>query len=240
LWAIGSLVVLAVLFFVGVLIGGSVSGSEFSPQTFSIRYFNYARVPILNWQVSKTSVDSVQGSLACSVNITRNIPGAIQGTPRWDLIQYSVSGREFPPGDAAILIEYLKASDANGLAVWDLWTIDHPNLAAVLWPVVQQLAIHQCYFAIPDIMQYALTKPSVDELKEHIKQVCQTNAEVRARKFIAESKSSEARALIAWALTLGPSPKLDSLLVSLEDSPNATVEPNEKSSVDSSSEPVKR
>ncbi len=53
--------------------------------------------------------------------------------------------------------------EASGkTTAWDLetWSKDHPQLAAELWPRVQTLALLQTYYAIPELIEFALTDPS--------------------------------------------------------------------------------
>ena len=218
---IGSTVVGLVIFsFLAVIIGGLVSGSEFSPQTFCRRSFYYSRLPVYRLQLGRTEVNSLTGNLACSTLITSNITGAIPGKTRWDLIEYSVSGQPTAEGDAAILMKYLDAQDDEGNAIWETWTKDNSALAKILWPVVQQLAIHRCYFAIPEIMQFARTKPTTSELSSLIAKVSQESAAVRAQAFLDADDPQSAQALVDWAISLKPSDALSELRARIPPQPS--------------------
>jgi hypothetical protein len=213
-WAVvigSALVGLIIFLYLAVLIGGSVSGTEFSPHTFCRRHFYYFRLPIVQLQVTRTQVNSTAGILACSTSITSHMPGAVPQNVRWDLIQYSVSSRPFPEGDAAILMKYLDARESDGSYFWENWTNDNASLAKVLWPTIQQLAIHECYFAIPEIMEHALTKPTATDLSNLITKVSHQSAAIRAQAFVAEGEPRAASALLDWAISLGPSGVLSEL-----------------------------
>ncbi len=218
---IGSTVVGLVIFsFLAVMIGGLVSGSEFSPQTFCRRTFYYSRLPVFRLQLGRTEVNSLTGNLACSTLITSNITGAIPGKIRWDLIDYSVSGRPTAEGDAAILMKYLEARDYDGNSIWETWTKDNSALAKILWPVIQQLAIHRCYFAIPEIMQFARTKPTTSELSSLIAKVSQESAAIRAQAFLDANDPQSAQALLDWAISLKPSEALSELRARIPSQPS--------------------
>ncbi len=75
------------------------------------------------------------------------------GVNRWDLVNFR--------RDLQILTQWVKAAiltdilgDENHALSesWKDWSVNKPKLAAILWPAIQQLAIHQAYFAVPNCL----------------------------------------------------------------------------------------
>jgi len=95
--------------------------------------------------------------------------------------------------------------------VWEKWSKDNPQLAKIFWPSVQKLAIHRAYFAIPELLQFAATCPTVIELQLAIDKISQLAASDQVARLVAKHDFSEARITLEWGKTFGSSPAFDRL-----------------------------
>lgn len=130
--------------------GQAVAGEEFCPQTFQVRDFRYRRLPWVKSVVSPTklSLKTLPVSTAVLQHIKR-LPDE-----RWDIVAVG-EGVQMDVRSPKILIQSLSPNTASG-AFWDSWSIEHADLAAVTWPLVQQAAVLQAYEIVPDILESAL------------------------------------------------------------------------------------
>jgi tetratricopeptide (TPR) repeat protein len=153
--------VLLVLFVMGM-----TNGEEFSPDDFSRRSFYYNRVPLLKWtvigkQYSDTTSDLEQTLLADGL-----IPPTANKTKVWHLSSDTAGtfdGYLTYECDARFLTEYLDLLDSNASPYWIAWNSKYPDTAKVFWPLVADLARHEMYLAVPDIMRYAMSVESDEE-----------------------------------------------------------------------------
>lgn len=130
--------------------GQPVAGEEFCPQTFQIRDFHYRRMPWIKMIVSPTKLNLK--ALPVSTSVLQHIKRLPQ--ERWDIVHVSEGVMQDirPP---KILIQAISSSTSTG-SFWDSWSDEHPDLAAVTWPIIQQAAVSQSYEIIPDILESAL------------------------------------------------------------------------------------
>ena len=130
--------------------GQPVTGSEFCPQTFQLRSFQYRRMLWVKTIVSPTKFTSATLPVSTAVlQHLKRLPNE-----RWDIVHVSEGVREDvrPP---QILIQAISSTTSTG-SFWDRWSSKHPDLAAVTWPLVQQAAVVQAYEIVPDILESAL------------------------------------------------------------------------------------
>jgi hypothetical protein len=130
--------------------GQAVVGEEFCPQTFQLRDFSYRRMPWIKTIVSPTKLNLKPLPVSTSVlQHIKRLPDE-----RWDIVHVTEGVKQDirPP---KILIQSLSSSISTG-SFWDNWSVKHPELAAVTWPIVQQAAAMQTYEIIPDILESAL------------------------------------------------------------------------------------
>ncbi len=146
-----------------VLMYGSVSGNEFSPDDFTRRHFEYQRIPWLDWTISGIEYTDVtpelEQSLTISGLINKSKPtGSKQKT--WHL--YHDSGVPDSHGcDARFLTTYLDFSDwdsstATSTPFWLKWNEQFPLSATIFWPMIADLARNEMYLIIPNVMRFAL------------------------------------------------------------------------------------
>jgi hypothetical protein len=144
-----------------LLVGTQISGTEFSPQTFQVRSFSYRRIPGTKIRLSATVLGPASSPVTKPVlqHLT-----ASTASPRWDILQVSegAASEQRPP---SILQTLLEARGVGADRHWDEWSTAHPDLAKVLWPIVQQQAIDSHYAIIPELCEIAMNSDSPDRLQ---------------------------------------------------------------------------
>ncbi|MCA9138546.1 MAG: hypothetical protein KDB00_17365 [Planctomycetales bacterium] len=145
-----------------VTIKGSVSGSEFAPSHFETRVFSFYEIPFLHIQITPIKRKNTTGPISRQLRAKSWInPPRGQAPTTWHLVELS-RGPTGTPAVAELLTSELEIRDSTGL-VWEQWNLDHPNRAAVLWPVVQRLSERELYVIIPELLLLARTLPGSDD-----------------------------------------------------------------------------
>jgi hypothetical protein len=206
--AVGALVL---LFFAGKYWRASATtiGSEFSPYSFSIRDFQY---------IAKTRTDNQPSALLCPTEISMHLSNSTvtSGIDRWDLVNFRKGFAKIDSvGEAAILTDILGDKNQGLSESWKDWSDSKPKLAAILWPAVQQLAIHQAYFAIPELLERVRTIDSEKAIKKIVDEVSIQAAIDQAHRLRNDSEYSQALVVVRWGKTVGSEEKLDRLENSL-------------------------
>jgi hypothetical protein len=180
-------------------------GTEFSPYSFNKREFETR-----SW-LGRTVVQP--STLACPREISKHLTNAARtsGIDRWDLIEHSNGVWGSEQFEASILSSYFKMLNHDRDFFWEKWSSEHPELAKILWPSVQQLAIYQAYFAIPELMQLAERCPSTSELRREIASISLQAGLDQGQRHLAKRELDEARMAIEWAKNFGSSPALELL-----------------------------
>lgn len=161
--------VLALAF--AVLLFGHAQGEEFSPDTFECRSFSYYRIPLTEIQV--TAIRHYKYNSPLRDHLFRNnlLPKSEDNAPRWNLVyRHTLTSREGIVGDAKILIDFVPEFRWDIKNEWLSWTQDHPDLAAVLWPAIAELARTNLYIYVPDILELAEAAEQPEDLAIQIDQ----------------------------------------------------------------------
>lgn len=199
-WAVGLLVVFfgGLLFLYGI---SKYSGTEFCPDTFSMRTFSYRKMPFTGWVIS-----------GIQYNDNKNFVGEtlvadkwIMATPekQWDLVSESAS--LFSAGvsdqcDARFLIndlsqyEYDQATSSSK-SRWLGWSDKHDACAGVFWPRIAKLARLKMYLAIPELMEFARHNAVQDDDPKADKQAIKQEV----AEFSTELDRQSAAALVRFA-----------------------------------------
>ncbi len=135
---------------------------------------------------------------------------------RWDLVRYTRGFSGQQPGEASLLTDYFDFQNSESKKVWGALVSEHPDLAKVLWPAAQQLAIHECYFALPELFQLALEVPSTEQLQESIDALSYKAGVQQAARYLDKKQLQDARIAIEWAKTHFSQSPLPEEAVSLE------------------------
>ena len=197
----GIVIAILVGFFIAMLGGiylvsnSSLSGREFSPDLFQQREFRFLTIPGTRIRLTATSLGT--SSSPCTKHILNNLRKSNQPV-EWQVLEANRGGTTEKRGPD-ILYDYLTFKNADGQNYWDEWSFRNPNLAAVLWPVVQQAAIRDLYFCVPELMRTAESVAGPAELNRQLKRVC-LEAALKRSSHLSESGSSSSLAPVkVWA-----------------------------------------
>lgn len=156
LLAVGCVVIFLLVMTVITLLFGRVSGEEFSPSDFKRRSFHFYELPIVGiqiWPMQRfDSTSDVESDLVANKLIVVSTPT----TPRWDLV-HGARGASLIEGDAAFLCHYFDLRSRTYTLAWGDWNNKHPELAKILWPMIQKLAEQELYSFMPDVFNLAET-----------------------------------------------------------------------------------
>jgi hypothetical protein len=166
---VGLLGALLLVFVVTVMFGG-VYGVEFCPQTFERRSYSYYELPILRVQVTGERHVDMTGDTEKFVTSEKYVTTG-SGKKEWHVLVGSQGTRLRRPGDAGILVKYLDAEESGDRRRWVHWSENHNELAKILWPAVQQLALSEAYVFVPDLFDLTKTIDCDDELKQAVQKL---------------------------------------------------------------------
>ena len=164
---ISATLILSFLLFIVIRTQGFVSGSEFSPTHFQQRKFSFYEIPLIHLQITPIKRSGATPRTANYVRQTSLIrlhpgPPAV-----WHIVSISRGLTGSTPADANLLIDQLNL-DSGGDEYWRTWSIDHPNQAKVLWPVIQKLAERELYILMPQLFELAQIEQSSQDLQNAI------------------------------------------------------------------------
>ena len=196
---------------------GQTSGTEFSPDDFSRRSFSYNQTPYFDWIILKKSYSDATTPFEENLIIDGLIVPVINKTKNWHLISDSGSRARFISAecDARFLTNFLDLIDDEGEDFWLGWNEEYPNSAKVLWPRVADLARHEMYLKIPDIMEFAM-EIETDDVKSFTEQLDELTAQayLELGKIDLElEKFERAEFRLQRSVEGKPSPEAEELLV---------------------------
>ncbi|MCH2181614.1 MAG: hypothetical protein MK108_06365 [Mariniblastus sp.] len=163
-WLLGAIVALLLLTPICLFLfffSGHVMGEEFSPDDFTRRRFSYNVVPWINYTLRGIEYDDTTPVLEQTL-VSDGLISPFRKTgnarKKWNLIYDTKTPVSLSSDfDAAVLCRYLDLSNPDGENVWLAWNSRHSKLAGEFWPVIQELAQNEVYWAIPPIMRQALS-----------------------------------------------------------------------------------
>jgi hypothetical protein len=157
LWSVLGLLAAILAVFMLTITMGAVHGTEFCPQTFERRSYSCYELPLIGIQVTAMRREDLSTVAETFITNSKYIPPLPTGGQQdWHIIFGSHGPRLHRRGDASILMQYLDAQDGKTMHRWVKWSEDHPPLAKVFWPAVQQLSVHELYVFLPELFE--LTK----------------------------------------------------------------------------------
>jgi len=170
-WALVGLVGVTVVGVVVTVMFGGVHGVEFCPQTFERRSYSYYELPILRIQVTGERHEDLTGPTEEYVSGQKTWLNAGSGKRDWHVLVGSQGTRMRRPGDAGILMQYLDAQQSDNSRRWVQWSEKNEELAKVLWPAVQQLALSEAYVFVPDLFDLTKSIDCDEELKQAVQKL---------------------------------------------------------------------
>jgi len=187
---------------------GAVHGVEFSPLLFERRSYSFYELPLVGIQVTATRHEDLSTAVESFITTSKYVTPPPAGSKEiWHIVVGSNGPRLQRKGDASILMQYFDARDSKTTHRWVKWSEDHPQLAKVFWPSVQQLAKHELYVFVPEL--FDLTKQHSDPVALQ----AALNAEVvqrllfLARRLQDRDAHAEALAVLGDALAIDPANK---------------------------------
>lgn len=207
------LIALAILSF-----SSTISGTEFSPNTFQTRSFTYSRIPGTRIRIAPTKLGTT--TAAISIDILKHLPTSNR-TPEWHVTKISSSSGEVHGAD--ILVNALGQRTADGIDMWGTWSLAHPNAASVFWPMVQQVAFQQLYECIPELLQVAETVDDPIQLEKESLVAIERTVRERIQRSTEEAQTTD---LLDWfsGLTV-KDPENQQLLSKLNDDLRRVLSP---------------
>ena len=201
---------LVVAFVIGTQ--GHVRGYEFAPSHFEQREFSFYEIPLIHLQITPIKRKNRTPPTATYVRMAtlKNVPKGRAIT--WHLVSISRGLTGQTVADADLLMQHLQLGNSQD-PYWKVWSKQHPNHAAVLWPIIQQLAERELYVLIPMVLQIA--EANADSLTHMQKTLDKrlTEEYVTLIKDMREAKNDDiAAGLLAEALVDYPNaPELNRL-----------------------------
>lgn len=154
------LILAMALLMIGVVVSGAVIGTEFNPQTFTVRSFGYYELPIVHLQIYPISRSERAGQLEKHLKTEKLLPTIDpQAVNNWHLADVRRGGAVVERGDADLLVSYFETTTATGVTPLLEWSKAHPDQARVLWPVVARLARRHDYLLVPQLFELAAGQP---------------------------------------------------------------------------------
>jgi len=158
---------------------GEKSGTEFSPDDFAFRRFDYCRLPILNWTYRGIKYTDIKNTVGDTLLADDWIRKTGRDPKRWHLVREKASGfgssLHSLDCDAHFLTDYFDMYEDEGDNRIALWNDAQPKSAKIFWPLLAEMARGSLYLQIPEVMEFALEYPDADksdlfeqELKEQI------------------------------------------------------------------------
>lgn len=150
-----------------IRVQGFVSGEEFAPTHFQQRQFSFYEIPLIHLQI--TPIKRTGSTPATAMFLRqKTLVAPNTGPPQvWHLVWISRGLTGTVPIDANLLIDQLNLTLA-GKDYWRTWSVDHPQHAKVLWPVIQTLAQRELYIVMPRLFELAQMEQTPQQLKENI------------------------------------------------------------------------
>jgi len=164
---IAAIVVIPIMFMI-LSAYGEKSGVEFSPDDFTMREFNYCRLPLVNWTRRGIKYSAVDNSTAKTLIDDDWIRVTGRTEKRWHLVSESrpvfTADEKIPAAcDARFLTSYFDLSNKDGETRVIKWTDENPKSAKVFWPMIADLARDSVYLPMPELLEFVLRYPNPDK-----------------------------------------------------------------------------
>ncbi len=190
--------------FLATVTFGAVHGTEFCPQTFERRSYSYYEIPLIHLQMTGERHDDLTGKTEKCITSNKFIPPPTTARKDWHVLVGSRGSRQRQPGDAGILLQYLDAEESSDVYRWLRWSEEHAELAKVLWPAVQRLAVWDVYLFMPDLFELAKSATDSGELQARADALVAGKLLVLARSFQAKKESARAIQVLDEAARIAP------------------------------------
>ncbi|HZN32637.1 MAG TPA: hypothetical protein VFB80_02425 [Pirellulaceae bacterium] len=204
-WTVLGLLAAALLVVMLTITLGAVHGIEFSPERFERRSYSFYELPFVGIQVRAVRREDLTTVAETFITSNKYIPPPPPvGQETWHIVIGSRGTRLMRRGDASILVQYLDAQDTKAMHRWVKWSEDHPQLAKVFWPAVQQLARHELYVFLPELFEMTKVHSDPVALQAALNAQVVQRLLFLARRLQDRDAHKQALAVLADALALDP------------------------------------
>lgn len=190
-----------------ILIQGRVSGVEFAPTHFQQREFRFYEIPLIHLQITPIRRSATTSKTANYLRVNSLVATQPGQPSTWHLVSLSRGLTGSTPADAHLLTDQLSL-DVGGDDYWRNWSIDHPQHAKVLWPIVQKLATRELYLLLPPLFEIAQSEPSAAELQNQLNSRLQQDYAGLIQDLRDSDRGGLADEILAEALQDYPDSKL--------------------------------
>lgn len=208
------IVVAAVLLtlIMSILLFGSCSGEQFSPEKFRRRTFSFYQIPIAELQITPFVYENSNQALESYLNSKNLVPSAGNAKTQWHVVRFYRNRAETFRGDAAILTSYL--DDSNEIVFGNRfttantellnWSRNNPKLAKVFWPYVAYVARDDVYYLAPDLFEIVDEHRDPTTLDRALKEKLLADYHKIAKTELAVGESSHALKLLDRMTEIDP------------------------------------
>jgi len=186
---------------------GAVEGVEFCPQTFERRSYSFYEVPVLGIMLTAKVYDDLTSVAETTLTSQKFVTPPAGGRQDWHLVVGSRGTKLLRKGDASVLVGYLDMKDGQNHHRWIKWSEDHTQLAKILWPAVQRLAIHQLYVFVPELFELAKNNDDPVQFQQQLDREVAQRLLFLARRLQDRSDHTRAIELLDEAIPLDPENK---------------------------------
>jgi hypothetical protein len=130
------------------------AGEEFSPQIWERRSYSFGELHPFHYQLWGITRTPIGRSSFENYLVGQKLVPLKAKAERWDVL-WSMEYAPLSYKDAAILTRAFDEIGPTGGFVWHRWSLDHPEMAKVLWPCVAALAEDYLYVYVPEILDLA-------------------------------------------------------------------------------------
>ncbi len=198
-WVIAvSLLGVSFILYLVIRFQGHVSGTEFAPSHFQQRTFSFYELPWVHLQI--TPIDRSSSTPAAAQYIRQNnLISVPAGQPsEWHLVSISRGVNVATPADGELLMRQLRIDTGKNL--WQTWSEDHPQAAALFWPLVQRTAARELYVLLPRMFEIAHEHTDVAALDPKINEYLRHEYAALIRESVAANRRELANELLAESL----------------------------------------
>ncbi len=204
--AAAALILIPLLFY--LMVGGRMTGHEFSPDDFSHRYFSYNQMPWFHLPLRGIEYRDATPVFE-QMLYADGLIGKVSQEKRWHLVSDSGSNPRSTDFDARFLCRYLDLKDENGECFWIGWNRRYPELSSEFWPIIADLARGYLYLDVAAIMQPAMSvsDESVPHFREYLVETATTAFVRKGNQCQVQENDEQAIAWFDRAIEIRPSVK---------------------------------
>ena len=206
-WSLLGLLGAAYLAYVVTVTFGEVKGVEFCPQTFEQRAYSFYELPLVGIMITAKVHEDLTTAAETALTSQKFITPPAGNQQDWHIVIGTRGTRLRRKGDASLLLAYLDAKDGQNHHRWIKWSEDHTQLAKILWPAVQRLAVHELYVFVPELFELAKSMDDPIQFQQQLDHEVASRLLFLARRLQDRAEHAAAIKLFDEAVPLDPDNK---------------------------------